>query len=187
VSENNNFTPIYNYQSLPPEPYAPREPHRYQKAGGWQVIIEVSILISCLVVGWLVGFRHPSRLGGPLRIIAVLDLFPLSMWTRKTNFLTGRHMMFIAGFLVIPVYLLISGVEAMPDIQLTLLTLALHVSIFILSRLYYTRSVRVRTYMGTDAYITQCPFTKKVTPPTPAVPDEVQNIEQEERKHVNSR
>jgi hypothetical protein len=38
--------------------------------------------------------------------------------------------------------------------------------------LYYLRSVRVRTYMGTDAYIKQSIFFKQVTPPTPAVPDD---------------
>jgi hypothetical protein len=42
---------------------------------------------------------------------------------------------------------------------------------FALYRLYFTRSVRVRIYMGTDTYITQCQFTKNVSPPQPAVPD----------------
>jgi len=41
----------------------------------------------------------------------------------------------------------------------------------LLMRWYLTTSVRVRTYMGTHEYITKNPFTKKVMPPQPAVPD----------------
>jgi len=37
--------------------------------------------------------------------------------------------------------------------------------------LYAVRSVRVRTYMGSDEYIKRSIFTRNVTPPTPAVPD----------------
>jgi len=37
--------------------------------------------------------------------------------------------------------------------------------------LYYTRSVRVRTYMGTDEYLRLGFLTKKVKGPEPAVPD----------------
>jgi hypothetical protein len=43
---------------------------------------------------------------------------------------------------------------------------------FLLLTLYYTRSVRVRTYMGTEKYLRLAFFTKKVKGPAPAVPDE---------------
>lgn len=36
---------------------------------------------------------------------------------------------------------------------------------------YFVKSVRVRTYFGTDEYIKKSIFCKNVTPPTPAVPD----------------
>ena len=37
--------------------------------------------------------------------------------------------------------------------------------------LYFTRSVRVRTYMGSDEYLRRAWFTKKIKGPEPAVPD----------------
>lgn len=37
--------------------------------------------------------------------------------------------------------------------------------------LYYMKSVRVRTYFGTDEYLRQSPFTKNVQAPDPAVAD----------------
>ncbi|MBQ9002604.1 MAG: hypothetical protein IJ087_12200, partial [Eggerthellaceae bacterium] len=37
--------------------------------------------------------------------------------------------------------------------------------------LYYVKSVRVRTYFGSDEYLRQSPFTKNIQGPTPAVPD----------------
>jgi len=36
---------------------------------------------------------------------------------------------------------------------------------------YYTQSVRVRTYMGTDEYLKLALFTKKIKGPEPAAPD----------------
>ena len=42
---------------------------------------------------------------------------------------------------------------------------------FFLSTLYSVRSVRVRTYMGSDEYLKLAFFTKKMKGPEPAVPD----------------
>ncbi|MCL2194894.1 MAG: zinc ribbon domain-containing protein [Oscillospiraceae bacterium] len=42
--------------------------------------------------------------------------------------------------------------------------------------LYFVRSVRVRTYMGSDEYIRQSIFLKRVKPPQPAVPDDSDEI-----------
>jgi len=39
--------------------------------------------------------------------------------------------------------------------------------------LYYAKSVRVRTYMGSDKYLRLAFFTRKARGPAPAVPDEV--------------
>jgi hypothetical protein len=36
---------------------------------------------------------------------------------------------------------------------------------------YFSKSVRVRTYFGTDEYLKKSIFCKNVTPPEPAVPD----------------
>ena len=46
---------------------------------------------------------------------------------------------------------------------------------FSLMMLYFARSVRVRTYMGTDKYLRLAFFTRNVCGPMPAVPDEVES------------
>ncbi|MCL2447027.1 MAG: hypothetical protein FWD06_09710 [Oscillospiraceae bacterium] len=52
------------------------------------------------------------------------------------------------------------------------LTIIFGMGIAVLWNLYCVRSVRVRTYMGSDEYIKQSIFLTRVTPPQPAVPDE---------------
>ena len=49
----------------------------------------------------------------------------------------------------------------------------LFVASFFLMMLYYTRSVRVRTYMGSDEYLRRAFFMKKVKGPQHAVPNAV--------------
>jgi len=50
--------------------------------------------------------------------------------------------------------------------------------------LYYVRSVRVRTYMGSDAYLRLAFFTKKVKGPIPAVPDGSEILLETERLYL---
>ncbi|MCL2194893.1 MAG: zinc ribbon domain-containing protein [Oscillospiraceae bacterium] len=58
--------------------------------------------------------------------------------------------------------------------SLSLLPL-LDLAIYALFCLYFARSVRVRTYMGSDEYISQSLFLRNITPPQPAVPDTQSN------------
>lgn len=44
---------------------------------------------------------------------------------------------------------------------------------YVASIIYFSKSVRVRTYFGTDEYIKKSIFMKNSTPPIPAVPDRV--------------
>jgi len=59
------------------------------------------------------------------------------------------------------------GVTPATDIAVAIGVLA----IFGLWMLYYVRSVRVRTYMGTDKYLRLALFTGKVPGPVPLAPD----------------
>jgi len=92
---------------------------------------------------------------------------------RKPNFLRTTEialLMTTAGLLLFDFILLFTqGFAAfMPQLIATIFAVAASA----LPLLYYTRSVRVRTYMGSDAYIKQSIFLKQVTPPSPAVPDD---------------
>jgi len=49
--------------------------------------------------------------------------------------------------------------------------MVLSVIVFVMWRIYFICSRRVRTYMGTDTYVTKCPFTSNSTTPMPVVPD----------------
>jgi len=69
-----------------------------------------------------------------------------------------------------PLYLVYGyprGVTLAANICVTVGVLA----VFGLWMLYYARSVRVRTYMGTDRYLRLAFFTKRTRGPAPMVPD----------------
>ena len=87
----------------------------------------------------------------------VIALFQADAWTNE-----------MMPFVDPTVEFLIQGFS----IFLIFFTIVIQVMWFILWRIYFTRSVRVRTFMGSDQYMTECLFTRKITPPQPAVPDE---------------
>lgn len=74
----------------------------------------------------------------------------------------------LAGFLVYDFSLLAIG---SPMLMQQLVSTLFAAGVCALWFLYYARSVRVRTYMGSDEYIRQSIFLRKATPPQPAVPD----------------
>lgn len=90
---------------------------------------------------------------------------------RKTKFLRVYEIsviIMLVGFLVYDFTLLATG---SPMFMQQLVSTLFAAGICVLWFLYYVRSVRVRTYLGTDEYIKQSIFLRNVTPPQPAVPD----------------
>ena len=97
--------------------------------------------------------------------IAMEAVFLVQLLYCKPAFLTVFHVVALLNC----VFGLLASLPLEPARIITSLLPA--ILSLVLFHLYFTRSVRVRTYMGTDAYITHCPFTRKVEPPKPAVPD----------------
>ena len=189
---NEEFKPIYNYSNQP-EPYVPHmyEAHPYQKIGGWMLAVEVTVALHLLFAGLKVFGQVTQSASSSIIVLlscvfAVLTVLPqICLLMQKTGFLRLYHITVIVRFVIIAVqigsqlyaifsdparststpFAMINGGALIANIVLPILIE------FIICRLYFTRSVRVRTYMGTDAYITQCPFTRRIKPPQPAVPD----------------
>jgi len=162
-----------------PEPNEPQT-HPYQNFGGFLWFFLVSILLGYVLTIPVVItlFRamdyYISSFAGVVTLVLliialVLDTtYIVQLLCCKSTFLTMFHVSAIWNCIHRPLQSLLLEVE--PARIVTGFFSALFA--LVLYHLYFTRSVRVRTYMGTDAYITQCPFTRKVTPPTPAVPDQ---------------
>ena len=62
------------------------------------------------------------------------------------------------------------------------------VSVFasgVLATIYFTKSVRLRTYMGSDKYLRKCFVTSNMRGPEPAIEDEITDDDNEEDKEDN--
>jgi hypothetical protein len=104
-------------------------------------------------------------------LFAMSPFFLLLM--RKPQFISVFHITCMATSLVregTTAWQIYTGTQEF-RLGVLIYSIIFYIVFFLLWRLYYTRSVRVRTYMCTDTYITQCPFTRRVVPPQPAVPD----------------
>ena len=189
------------YAAYTPYPYDPQT-HPYKKIGGFLMFLLVSTVIGFAMTPLaILLFVFLTRMMGELdpelaamftgQIISMTFTMAISLvgsipaiqlLRRKTNFLTLYHIITIGGWAVLPVQLLFlwhqSAAVLSPwgFVSSAAYGLVIGIITFILYRMYYTKSVRVRTYMGTDAYITQCPFTRGVAPPVPAVPDIQQDL-----------
>ena len=178
-----------------------RPDHPYRSIGGALKFIRVCTYTVSAIYLLLALLRLFGKIGGrsgfdsslsEAFVFLVLP-FPLEqLLKRKPNFLRNWHIVWIVSVCYIIVrralwlYNLSSPAfnEAMAEFSSSTVTMVknlmyaavlfglvgVNVFFFIL-RSYLIRSVRVRTYMGTDEYITKCPFTRHVTPPKPAVPD----------------
>jgi len=131
-----------------------------------------TIVLFALFVFWdLTGFEGVElAIQLTFSALILLWLIPdIQLRKRNVNFLTSWH---IVTMVILGVYLAADTVRLIVFGSASgYLSTAVVAGFFLLSRRTHLRSVPIRTYMGTDAYITQCPFTKKATPPQPAVPD----------------
>jgi len=166
------------------QPYFNRQ-HPYKRIGGMLRWFQVSLIIAAIWMPFYLWFQLRTLTAAPLMGAHILSITTLIMMLltqltmlllllRKPIFLRVYEitvLVMLAGFLAYDVYLLFTMGTFMFIVQLFITFWG--VGLTCLWFLYYTRSVRVRTYMGTDEYVKRSIFFKRVTPPNPAVPDEI--------------
>ena len=112
-------------------------------------------------------------------VIAVLIL------RRNPRFLRLYQLSFLVSICLVFVGLFADGfiLDAIDELGIAVALIIIVLSILLgigslfLYLLYYTKSVRVRTYMGSDEYLRLAFFAKKVKGPEPAVPDAAEKTE----------
>jgi len=161
-------------------PKKPKPPavHPYQKLGGLLVFIAIITLLMIIAV-LIYAVRAPFVNSGLPLAHQLITLVFTSTWMYANIQLLRRR----SNFFIISIFALYGGsLWSLVRFTFTPFSAGLDTcSIFLvfgldtLILLYYIRSVRVRTYMGTDKYITDYKFLKFFTPPQPAVLDAVKN------------
>ena len=168
--------------------------HPYQKLGGWLLVFVIVFFLQGIRIfaqfdkGGAMGIlRAWSTLDGAQGwlllagqvisvLLAVIYAFTaIAIIQRDPGFLRTRQHAFLATALDILIQAAIGLFYGFGG-PLSRFGVILQAALFPLSvlfvTLYYTRSVRVRTYMGTDEYLRLALFTKKKKGPRPAVEDE---------------
>jgi hypothetical protein len=159
--------------------------HPYKKLGGWLLalvvmqIIAVALLTIVFIVSmvalagvfrWLgISFQFYLIVACAVYIAAcIVDLrFTYMVAKRNPRFLRYYDILMIILISVILLEFILIGFD--PDSVGNLIGSLIG---FLIWRTYFKKSVRVRTYMGSDQYIRMSLFSKNAVPPQPAVPDE---------------
>ena len=165
---------------------------KYSQMGGWLLFLVILAVIDILFKLWSLFTSYPAlisltpsifELESPvLNLVTVYDLVGIPALTilsfltivmilrRHRSFLTFFSFCVIIGLLSL-IMIFVAG-SAYPE-SLTVNTAVLGFIGFVISflvLLYFATSVRVRTYMGNDEYITKSLFTRGVKPPQPIEP-----------------
>jgi hypothetical protein len=188
-------TPYNRQFDAPPAFYAGgSQSHPYQQLGGVLRLFQVFFWLAVIFLpfgflGLSIALFMPdisAEMGlsrGSIVVALISAVFSVAaliptrqLLKRKPQFFVNYHYVFILSLIVsllsdFILQALISHGSPLTVIRSILTTLVSSAIAYLLYRTYITRSVRVRTYLGTDAYITENPFTKHVTPIQPAVPD----------------
>jgi hypothetical protein len=169
-------------------PYMHAE-HPYKKLGGWLMFFVVCYFLGALgsllslipSIGMMSAFGYilPGGIAGLLVFVFVITfgfsiaigiILPVMIIRRDKRFLFVYH---IGSLITIALSLLVTiilgiALAGYGTGSMLIPSMAGTVAGVIIMTLYYCKSVRVRTYMGTDAYIKENPFTRNLTPPMPA-------------------
>ena len=166
--------------------------HRYQKLGG--VLLFIVVIFFLQVVSVATQFGE----GGLMDVLRRWDMFigaqgillaagqvvsmllviiyvfaAFGILQRDPHFLRTRQLAFAA--IAVNLLLQLAGGLLYGFGESGRLALILQAVIYavnaLIAMLYYTRSVRVRTYMGSDEYLRVAFFTKKAKGPAPAMED----------------
>jgi len=167
--------------------------HRYQRLGGWLLFFVISFFLQVggvllqfgeggmldILRGWSMydGIQGWLLMAGQvlsLLLVIIYVFTAVEVIRRDPYFLRTRQLALAAVALDTLIRLANGLLYGFRDYDLLLLVLQGVFFLFsvLLVMLYYTRSVRVRTYMGTDEYLQLGFFTKKIKGPKPAVEDE---------------
>jgi len=170
---------------------AQNEPHPYQKLGGWLLFFTIFPLIT-LPYGLFTQIKNLSQFVYTQDLASILYLLAVAVYfvnlgfaltcsvmviRRKPWFLLVRQISFFVSTLQIilteanTVMTTDNEVFALFGLMMIPTLLIMIPIMFYLVMLYYFRSVRVRTYMGSDEYLRRAFFTKKTKGPEPAAPD----------------
>jgi len=173
------------------------ETHPYQKLGGWLWLLTVPSLILTpysifILIRDLIQFPYAQSLECLLFLlikaaitvnigfnlaanIMVMRRRPLFLRVRQIGFfVTSLQMLLTFANTVVTTDDDIFALFGLMMIPMLLVMIPIVIYLFML---YYFRSVRVRTYMGSDEYLRLAFFTKKIEAPAPAAPDvQVQNF-----------
>ena len=164
--------------------------HPYQTIGGWLLFFTIFPLIA-IPFGLFTQIRDLSQFSYEQDLASTLYLLAKATYFLNLGFnLTGSVMVIRRKpqFLrVIQINLMIAAVQfiftyvnnvvtadeatALMAVVMLMMTIIIAPFELYLFMLYYFRSVRVRTYMGSDEYLRLAFFTKKIKGPEPAAPD----------------
>ena len=175
-----------------------KKTHPYQKLGGWLLFIVVSNIISLSVVialeftqaGTVSSLRAMLASGTVdwmLLFTQFVTLYALAMGAVQLIMIIRRDARFLrfyelscVGTVVTSILSLITALSSVNWSDAMEAGLVIFFAIFeaiapvgsiFIWYAYYTQSVRVRTYMGSDEYLRLAWIAKKDKGPKPAVPD----------------
>ena len=136
--------------------------------GGFAILLSLA-LFPILIASGQVPLALILLLSLALSGVAVaLQVIMITMIYKKNyKFLTFFMVLFVLGIIA----MIFSGIVSVANqsssgsstLGSNIWSIIWNVAIIV----YFIKSVRVRTYMGSDDYITKNPFTKSITPPTP--------------------
>jgi len=171
--------------------YYPPYPHPYQKLGGllkfYVVMAPISLCFTVIGQFSPTGFWRawPTYEGARFWLQLTIQLclmystvinltWAVMILRRDPRFVRTWQLAYIGSIASAaarwPLYLIYGYPEGTSLASNIVITIGLPVS-FCLWTLYYIKSVRVRTYMGSDKYLRLAFFTRKARGPEPAVPD----------------
>jgi len=169
-----------------------QQPHPYRKLGGWLLLIVIGNIAGVFIsiyqivnlgnmisiinsVGRLLGLQGFSGLLTVAMVLTIISLvgvlfYIVSILRRSPNLIVIFHVVVtidILGALMILIALGSMGFSEAIDAS-SVGGLIGAVAGAIIWTLYFSRSVRVRTYMGSDEYLRRSPITRTVQSPVPA-------------------
>ena len=173
------------------------QPNNYHQMGGWLLCFMILCILDAVIGffstifsnGLLVRFQGlfsyfgsislDSQLrilflifGGLVTIVAVVleIIFVVQVFKRDSRFLLFYQICKIVATASILITSVFSGsaFRSFENASNTIFTFFFSIAGFALMTLYYSKSVRVRTYMGNDEYLRKALFTKNMVSPVPA-------------------
>jgi len=172
----------------------------YKKLGGWLLAVVIVYLLQVCGVfmqfgegalmdilrGWSMydGAQGWLLLAGQalsLLLIIIYVFAALEIIRRDPYFLRTRQLGLAVASLDLAIRLVNSLAYGFTNFDLPVLVLLCVQFLFsvVFVMCYFTRSVRVRTYMGTDEYLRLGFFTQKIKGPVPAAKDETDKEDKE--------